>query len=369
MEMFVICLSYLLFLLMRDQVSIAMEQFDLTEPDNAVAFLREMYNLAAELKSFTNKFNKNKRTKLRAIQLAASGVTSLHTRTMQPREQSSSSSSSSSDNDDDGGGGGGGGGDGGEDDLGVFCADEIRVMLKALKWKIDCILFGHPHIAVVSHVSHAWTGFLKFVRRGQKEVEILQYLLGIDSPSNHTIAGVAIWPVHGGNVISMPAAGLWLTSLTKPNAYMWSVAKQLLEAVDFMHQHGVAHMDLKPENILVSPDGRRLSIIDFSTSIRVKGVEDMFSGIVGTVGYIPPEVAAGHHYSPIRADLWSCGKTLRELCERCRPSSPRDALLDIARQLMSEDPDKRPMMSEIFAHVAKSGSFGPLIIPQRAAHV
>ncbi|OJA16400.1 hypothetical protein AZE42_13300, partial [Rhizopogon vesiculosus] len=74
---------------MRDQVSIAMEQFDLTDPDDAVAFLREMYNLATELKSFTNMFNRHKKTKLRAIQLAALGMASLYTGTTQTREQSS----------------------------------------------------------------------------------------------------------------------------------------------------------------------------------------------------------------------------------------------------------------------------------------
>ncbi|KAG1873227.1 kinase-like domain-containing protein, partial [Suillus subluteus] len=85
------------------------------------------------------------------------------------------------------------------------------------------------------------------------------------------------------------------------------VAKQLFEAVDFMHQHGVALLDLKPPNILLPADGGRLSIIDFNRSVRVKGTEHMFHGIVGTTGYL----AAGQGlYSAIRADLWSCGKTL-----------------------------------------------------------
>jgi serine/threonine protein kinase len=143
-------------------------------------------------------------------------------------------------------------------------------------------------------------------------------------------------------------AGTWLTEISNPDRQLWSVSKQLFEAVDFMHQHGVAHMDLKPPNILIPVDGGRLSIIDFHTSVRVKGVKDMFRGVVGTVGYLPPEVAADRGlYSAIRADLWSCGKTLFELCNRCWPSADRDALLEIAEQLMDEDPGKRPMMSDV----------------------
>ncbi|KAG2119250.1 kinase-like domain-containing protein [Suillus cothurnatus] len=143
-------------------------------------------------------------------------------------------------------------------------------------------------------------------------------------------------------------AGSHLTSLSNPGAHLWSVAKQLFEAVDFMYQHGVAHLDLKPPNILVPTDGGRLSIIDFSRSVRIKGTETMFRGIVGTTGYLAPEVAAGQGlYSAIRADWWSCGKTLEELCSLCSPSRDRNALLEIARELTNDDPKQRPMMSDV----------------------
>ncbi|KAJ8586328.1 kinase-like protein, partial [Rhizopogon salebrosus TDB-379] len=90
------------------------------------------------------------------------------------------------------------------------------------------------------------------------------------------------------------------------------VAKQLFKAVDFMHQLGVAHMDLKPENILIPPKGDHLFIIDFSISLRVKGVDDVSCGVIGTSGYILPEVVVYYgFYSAIYAYLWSCGKTLQ----------------------------------------------------------
>ena len=155
-------------------------------------------------------------------------------------------------------------------------------------------------------------------------------------------------------MISMPVAGSWLTHLENPNGDLWSVATQLFEAVDFMHQNGVAHMDLKPENVLIPIDGGRLSIIDFNRSVRVNGVRHKFRGVVGTPGYIAPEVAAGEgRYSAISADLWSCGKTLEDLCLKCRPSMDRDTLLEISRQLMDEDPEQRPTMSDVLDRLSR----------------
>jgi len=191
------------------------------------------------------------------------------------------------------------------------------------------------------------------VQEGRKEIEILQYLSGIKSPANHTIAGVRIWSVRGGAVISMPVAGGWVTGIERPDTHLWSVAIQLFEAVDFMHQHGVAHMDLKPQNILIPRNGGRLSIIDFNTSLRVKGIEQRFRGIVGTTGYIAPEVAHDDLYSAIQADLWSCGKTLEEVCLLCRPSIDRDTLLEVSQQLMDEDPEKRPTMSDVLDRLVR----------------
>ncbi|KAJ8592493.1 hypothetical protein M405DRAFT_812581 [Rhizopogon salebrosus TDB-379] len=115
-----------------------------------------------------------------------------------------------------------------------------------MNYKINFILFGFPLVASVSNVANeSENGYLKFVQ-GRKEVEILQYLTGIECPTHHTMR---IWPVLGGTVISMPVAGGWLTGIENPDLHLWSVAKQLFEAVDFMHQHSVAYMDLKPQNI------------------------------------------------------------------------------------------------------------------------
>ncbi|KIK19634.1 hypothetical protein PISMIDRAFT_78852, partial [Pisolithus microcarpus 441] len=84
----------------------------------------------------------------------------------------------------------------------------------------------------------------------------------------------------------------------------------LVEGVAFMHSQLVAHMDIKPPNVIIPTKGGRLSIIDFSTAHRVKSEKQRYRGVVGTTGYMAPEVERGDACKPILADLWSCGRTL-----------------------------------------------------------
>jgi len=149
----------------------------------------------------------------------------------------------------------------------------------------------------------------------------------------------------------MLGAGNSLTSLTDLDGHLWNATIQLFEAVKFMHDHNVAHMDLKPDNILIPSTYGRLTIVDFGLSVRLRK-KTQLQGYVGTKGYIAPEVGKTR-FSPIRADLWSVGKVVKELCMLCRPSASRDWLLDISEQLLNDDPSKRPMMLEVLEWMLK----------------
>jgi len=82
--------------------------------------------------------------------------------------------------------------------------------------------------------------------------------------------------------------------------------KQVLSAVNYMHESGVVHRDLKPENLLYfSPEEEsKIMISDFGLS----KMED--SGIMatacGTPGYVAPEVLAQKPYGK-EVDVWSIG--------------------------------------------------------------
>ncbi|CAF0921527.1 unnamed protein product [Brachionus calyciflorus] len=82
--------------------------------------------------------------------------------------------------------------------------------------------------------------------------------------------------------------------------------KQIMEAVDYMHDQGIVHRDLKPENLLYeSPDEDSIiKVSDFGLS---KGIDSrMMMTACGTPGYVAPEVLAQKPYGK-EVDIWSIG--------------------------------------------------------------
>lgn len=85
-------------------------------------------------------------------------------------------------------------------------------------------------------------------------------------------------------------------ALGEPETAM--IIRQILEAVNYMHDNGVVHRDIKPENILMTSwrEGSRVVLTDFGqsrtvadmeTAAKKAGVFRMYSQ-VGTVGYTAP---------------------------------------------------------------------------------
>ncbi|KAL6300955.1 hypothetical protein BKA93DRAFT_902623 [Sparassis latifolia] len=326
------------------QINIQQETFDLCNPSRAAEFLREMYNLKPLLEELAAELDEKKRVDLAKIETDSSKMLSLNSRGpwMKPHSRLESVAEHDESMNI-------------SDDTGVFNTRSVRSVLDKANCEIDSVGYGHPHVAlVVRKDDGASAGFLKFVKDGNPEVEIMQYLSRIDSPANHTIRPIRVWPIEGGTIVSMPVGGGWISYLDDLDARLWGASQQLFEAVGFMHDHGVAHMDLKPGNIVIPPIYGNLSIIDFSIAVRVKGPGEKLMGYAGTRGYTAPEVGRVA-YRPIRADLWSCGKVIMELCENAKPSFARTWLCVVSKRLMDDDPDKRPMMAEILQAMSRVG--------------
>ena len=128
-----------------------------------------------------------------------------------------------------------------------------------------------------------------------------------------------------------------ITDLSEGTGY--SLARQFLEGVRFMHHNLVAHLDLKPDNIVIGAN-TQLRIIDFSVSVRVPLLESRIKGYQGTKGWVAPEVERNPDvgYQPILADLWSAGQVIQYLAKNV------DFL---ASQLQDPDPRQRPLLSTI----------------------
>ena len=127
---------------------------------------------------------------------------------------------------------------------------------------------------------------------------------------------------------------------------------RLLEAVAFLHAHGVVHRDLKPENVVIDVDLLRLFIIDYDLATWVYGRDEVLHGFVGTNGFTAPEVGSskqkGRYYSPIAADLWATGNILcfmmSRIAELDSPELKRLRL--ISGLLMDDDAKQRPSAKE-----------------------
>ena len=81
--------------------------------------------------------------------------------------------------------------------------------------------------------------------------------------------------------------------------------KQLLSALDHCHQKGVAHCDLKLENIIFDRFGK-IKIIDFGLahSIQNRGF-GTYRKLLGTYGYMAPEIHRSEIYNIKKSDLFS----------------------------------------------------------------
>ncbi len=88
------------------------------------------------------------------------------------------------------------------------------------------------------------------------------------------------------------------------------ILKQILQAVNYLHSHGVCHRDLKPENILFSTisEDSQVKLIDFGLSKVFDGDNNTMKGTVGTTFYMAPEVINGKYNE--KCDIWSCGVIL-----------------------------------------------------------
>jgi eukaryotic-like serine/threonine-protein kinase len=109
-----------------------------------------------------------------------------------------------------------------------------------------------------------------------------------------------------------------------------AIATCLAEGLAAAHGKGIVHRDLKPDNVMVLPDGR-VKILDFGLAkltapevgpsdqtARHSWRETRPGTILGTIGYMSPEQAAGES-ADFRSDQFSLGLLLYEMLTGVRP--------------------------------------------------
>jgi 3-phosphoinositide dependent protein kinase-1 len=160
---------------------------------------------------------------------------------------------------------------------------------------------------------------------------------------------------------------------------------QILDAIDFMHKHGVIHRDLKPENILLD-DKMRVKITDFGTAKlldqtspkRKSSLNDKVSSdndqramsFVGTAEYVSPELLNDKSQGK-PCDIWAYGCIIYQLLAGRPPFQANNdhlvftkivklqfaypprfpaVLRDLIKHLLVLDPNRRWLIPQIKNH-------------------
>jgi len=152
------------------------------------------------------------------------------------------------------------------------------------------------------------------------------------------------------------------------------LAKQVAEAMVYMHRRGIVHRDMKPENVLLSEQELKaeIKVSDFGLATYYKDGQPKLEGLMGTPGFIAPEMIKRQGYTT-QVDLWAVGmimyvmlagnypwddETIDTLTYSnidppfCEPEwdSVSPEAKDLVAGLLKRDPEERYTAAEFLAH-------------------
>src|SRR5215471_7244589 len=158
-----------------------------------------------------------------------------------------------------------------------------------------------------------------------------------------------------------------------PAAEALPIARQIAEALEAAHEHGVVHRDLKPSNIKVRHDGA-VKVLDFGLAKLTTGPSDSdqigddsherlaqsptitrpalvthVGVILGTAAYMAPEQAKGESADK-RSDIWAFGCVLFEMLSG-RPTFEGRTVTETLSLVRTKDPDWSALPADVPAPI------------------
>src|SRR5512147_1722477 len=137
------------------------------------------------------------------------------------------------------------------------------------------------------------------------------------------------------------------------------IAREVADALDYAHRHGVIHRDIKPENILLH-DGRPM-VMDFGIALAVSaaaGGRMTETGLsLGTPHYMSPEQATAEKEITPRSDVYSLASVLYEMLAG-QPPHTASAAQQVIMKIITEQAApvnamRRNVPSNVVAALAK----------------
>jgi eukaryotic-like serine/threonine-protein kinase len=154
---------------------------------------------------------------------------------------------------------------------------------------------------------------------------------------------IAMELIEGGTLKDLTASG------PVPTRKLLELATQIAEGLSAAHAAGIVHRDLKPANVMVSKHGYA-KILDFGLAKLVTPEDKEVSGlqtaagdgtrpgmVMGTVGYMSPEQAAGRP-TDFRSDQFSFGSILYEMATGKR-AFERGTTAETLTAIIREEPE------------------------------
>jgi serine/threonine protein kinase len=143
--------------------------------------------------------------------------------------------------------------------------------------------------------------------------------------------------------------GLTLEQITEKNGRLdaetvcW-ITERILNALRYLHYHGVVHGDVKPQNVIVQPDSHMVVLVDYGLSLIRPAADSSSKGY--TPFYAPPEQINGLTLLP-ESDLYSLGMTMiaalgGDLGRKQVPEEVPDQVCDFIKNLVAHDILNRP---------------------------
>lgn len=97
-----------------------------------------------------------------------------------------------------------------------------------------------------------------------------------------------------------------------------TILRQVMNALDWLHDNMVVHGDIKDENMIIEPETRNIILIDFGSA---KLLEEAYEPITfrGTKVYSPPEAIVGDIVYGQSVDIWTIGTLVYVVLNNKRP--------------------------------------------------
>ncbi|GKT35822.1 hypothetical protein ADUPG1_008901 [Aduncisulcus paluster] len=155
----------------------------------------------------------------------------------------------------------------------------------------------------------------------------------------------------------------WIRKFSPSLSELKHVMKCILHALIHLHKRGIVHCDLKPQNVLIDSKGNGV-LSDFEGAVDASQRASRLLSqtmLVGTQGYIAPEITAAVHNSKSphpepSSDMFSFGVLLKDVFVRWMEKKKASSIVipdeveGIIMHCTKENPSERPSAADILSH-------------------